>query len=315
MVPSHFSPGPFLMPVDTMSEPGPHCHKILLPPALSPCRHDIVCHGGVAILRDHMRSNRFAWHRHDQIQFLLVLGDAVCEAEWKTRDDEPVARRLCGDTVWTVPSGRPHALAWHRDAELIVLYCDPPWADSFGKSPKEVSVEPLANYVQHGPLVGELCRELCESCHDRNPRSDDVAALGFALATRLLDAHCVRFPQGPKRWNLVPAGMRRLLDYIDQNLAETLSIPVLAGLAGLSENYFSEVFRDHTGLTPQLYVTRKRIARAKELLRAGNYTVGEVAHLTGFSDQSHMDRRFRQSCGAPPSAWLPRDRRQGRRNG
>ncbi|MDR1281847.1 MAG: AraC family transcriptional regulator [Opitutaceae bacterium] len=102
--------------------------------------------------------------------------------------------------------------------------------------------------------------------------------------------------------------MRRLLDYIEQNLADDLSMPVLAGQANLSENYLSEVFRDHTGLTPQLYITRKRIARAKELLQTGNYTVGEVAHLTGFFDQSHLDRHFRQFCGVPPSAWLPRDR-------
>ncbi|MDR1283964.1 MAG: AraC family transcriptional regulator [Opitutaceae bacterium] len=296
------------MPANHTPDSAPHHpqSKIQLPDALHSWRQDVFYQGGVAVLRERLRSNQFAWHRHDQLQLLLVLGDAVGEAEWKNHDGEPIIQRLTGDTVWMVPPGQAHALDWSAEAELIVLYCDREWSNSFGKKLTDVSVEPLASYVQHNPLVGELCVELRQSCHDRNPRPDDVAALGLALATRLLRSHCAHFPQGPKRWNMLPASIRRLLDHIDQHLEEDLSTSVLAGLVGLSENYLSEVFRDHTGLPPQLYVIWKRIARAKELLPTGNYTVGEVAYLTGFSDQAHLDRHFRQLCGAPPSVWLSR---------
>ncbi|AHF92537.1 AraC family transcriptional regulator [Opitutaceae bacterium TAV5] len=297
------------MPANHTPESAPHHHpphNILLPAALHTWRKEVFCQGGVAVLREHLRSNRFAWHRHDQLQFLLVLGGAVCEAEWKTREDESIARKLTGETVWMMPPGRPHALRWHREAELLVLYCDRAWAERFGKIPTEVSVEPLAHYVQHGPLVAELCHELRNTCHDRNPRADDVAALGLSLATRLLGTHYAHSPRGPKGWNIMPGAMRRLLDHIEQNLSEELTVSVLARMAGLSDSYFSEVFRDHTGMPPQLYIVRKRITRAKELLRTGNHTVGEVAHMTGFADQTHMDRYFRQFYGIPPSTWLPK---------
>lgn len=280
--------------------------KIQLPDALHFWRQEVFHQGGVAVLREHLRSNHFAWHRHDQLQLLLVLDKAVCEAEWQTQETESVSQRLTGDMVWIVPPGRLHALAWPREAELIVLYCDLAWAGRFGPVPSEIAIEPLSSYLLHSPLVGELCWELRRSCHDRNPWvNDTAAALGLTLAGQLLGAHFKQIPKGPKRWAIVPASMRRLLEYIEQNLGEELPISELARMAGLSEHYFIEIFRDYTGLPPQFYILRQRINRAKKMLRTGEHTVGAVALSLGFFDQAHMDRQFRHFCGAPPSTWLP----------
>ncbi|EIP98780.1 DNA-binding domain-containing protein, AraC-type [Opitutaceae bacterium TAV1] len=241
-------------------------------------------------------------------------GGASCEAGWRTEEGRTVTRKLTGNGVWIVPAGRLHSLAWNRDAEMIVLYLDREWIRPFTPgSMTDVSVEPLSRYVAQAPLIGEICQEFHALCREENPLADHVTALGVVLATKLVSAHCGLFPRGPKCWAILPVPMRRLLDYIEQNLAGDLSTPALARVAGLSESYLGEVFRDYTGLTPQPYVMRQRVIRAKRLLRTGEHTVGEVAHLVGFSDQPHMDRHFREMCNAPPSAYLPQGRGNGRR--
>lgn len=260
-------------------------------------------------MSDRIQKNRFGWHRHDQIQILLVHGSGVCEAGWWTGAGETVTRELAGGSIWMVPAGRRHSVLWKREAEVVVLYLDKEWVQRFTSDPvTDVSVEPLSRYVARSPLTGGICREFRELCREENPPADYIASLGVMLATKLIGTHCTLFPRGPKCWAIAPAVLRRVLDYIEKNLAENLSVPVLAAQAGLSENYFGEAFRDYTGLTPQHYVMRQRVNEAQRLLRTGCYQVTEVAYMTGFFDLAHMDRHFRLILNAPPGAFLPRAR-------
>lgn len=276
---------------------------------MRPWRPAVFRQGGVAVLFGRIQHNRFGWHRHDQIQILLVPGSGTCEAGWWTRTGEIVTWELAGGGMWMVPADRRHSVLWKRETEVIVLYLDQEWAQRFTSDPvTDVSVEPLSRYVARAPLIGGICQEFRELCREGNFPADYIAGLGMTLATKLLGAHYTLFPRGPRCWAIAPAVLRRVLDYIEKNLAENLSVPVLAGQAGLSENYFGEAFRDYTGLTPQHYVMRQRVNEAQRLLRTGCYQVTEVAYMTGFSDLAHMDRQFRLVLNAPPGAFLPRVR-------
>jgi AraC-like DNA-binding protein len=48
------------------------------------------------------------------------------------------------------------------------------------------------------------------------------------------------------------------------------------------------------------YLTHVRLAEAARLLRLGGKTIAEIADLTGFCDQSHLDRRFKRAFGQTP---------------
>jgi len=96
---------------------------------------------------------------------------------------------------------------------------------------------------------------------------------------------------------------RQLVDYIEQQLAEPISLGQLAGLCALSEYHFARMFRTSFGLPPHQYVLTRRLAQAQALLRSGSMPLGEIALACGFSSASHFTNRFRQAMGATPGEY------------
>jgi AraC family transcriptional regulator len=97
--------------------------------------------------------------------------------------------------------------------------------------------------------------------------------------------------------------LRRLLDRIEADLGDRLSIDDLAREAGLSRYHFSRAFRAATGLAPHRYVLERRIARAKALLCDSDTAIAEIALCTGFSSQSHLTDCFRRWVGVAPGEY------------
>jgi AraC-like DNA-binding protein len=58
--------------------------------------------------------------------------------------------------------------------------------------------------------------------------------------------------------------------------------------------------------TPMRYLTRRRIERAQDLLRAANLTVTEVCMLVGFTSLGSFSSRFTQLVGQSPTAYRDR---------
>ncbi len=94
--------------------------------------------------------------------------------------------------------------------------------------------------------------------------------------------------------------LNRTLDYINQNLAKDLRLWELAQIAGLSPNYFCELFKASTGLPRYKYILRCRIERAKQYLRDPRVTLACAGAAAGFADQSHFTKTFRRIVGVTP---------------
>jgi AraC-like DNA-binding protein len=116
------------------------------------------------------------------------------------------------------------------------------------------------------------------------------------------------------RGGLAPWQLRRACEFIDGNLDGDPSISEVADRCGLSGSYFSRAFKRETGLTPHQWLIRRRIERAKELLRGGDVRLAEIAQICGFVDQSHFARVFVKSEGSSPGRWRRRHRREPRSN-
>jgi AraC-like DNA-binding protein len=90
---------------------------------------------------------------------------------------------------------------------------------------------------------------------------------------------------------------------MDRAYAEPLDLDALARQAGYSRYHFLRAFRDAYGETPRAYLTRRRIERAKDLLRAANLTVTEICYLVGFSSVGSFSARFAQIVGCSPTRY------------
>ena len=84
------------------------------------------------------------------------------------------------------------------------------------------------------------------------------------------------------------------------------SIVALARECGLSESHFARAFKTTTGLAPHQWLTRKRIAHARELLAQTSLDLAEIACACGFVDQSHFSRVFAQAEKQSPGRWRRR---------
>ena len=99
------------------------------------------------------------------------------------------------------------------------------------------------------------------------------------------------------------AAIQRVLQHIDMNLNQALTLSELADLAGLSIWRFATVFRQQVGISPHRYICRLRLACAQALIRQG-MPVASAASEAGFYDQSHLARHFKTVFGMTPGQYL-----------
>ncbi|MEM7670364.1 MAG: AraC family transcriptional regulator [Pseudomonadota bacterium] len=92
-------------------------------------------------------------------------------------------------------------------------------------------------------------------------------------------------------------------ELIDANLDQSLTMKDLAALVGVGEMAFAQDFKAATGRTPHQYVLARRVARAQELLVAGDMPLAEIAYACGFASQSHMTDVFREKLGVTPGRY------------
>jgi AraC-like DNA-binding protein len=110
--------------------------------------------------------------------------------------------------------------------------------------------------------------------------------------------------------DLVPH-LRRARDHMDRNYQLPLDLDQLAAVAGVSKYHLVRCFAATYGETPIRYLTRRRIERAQDLLRAANLTVTEVCMAVGFASLGSFSSRFTRVVGESPTAYRNRWAAQG----
>jgi AraC-like DNA-binding protein len=121
----------------------------------------------------------------------------------------------------------------------------------------------------------------------------------------LLDVY-QKFLKQKSRAKKVPAWAKELKeiiqDQIDTNL--TLSLKEISQSLNVHPAYLSREFSKYfSDLTFGEYIRKLRIEKATGLLNDSKYSLAEIAYLTGFSDQSHFTRIFKQHTGKSPAAY------------
>jgi AraC-like DNA-binding protein len=108
---------------------------------------------------------------------------------------------------------------------------------------------------------------------------------------------------GYTKGGLTPRTLERVRDYIKKNLADSIGLEILADITGLSRSYFAHAFKRSTGLSPHCFLMQCRLEHAQKLLTETNMPLAQIALASGFGDQSHFSRRFRQSIGLTPGSF------------
>jgi AraC family transcriptional regulator len=100
-----------------------------------------------------------------------------------------------------------------------------------------------------------------------------------------------------------PSTSRRILEFIRTNIATDLSISELAKVADMSPSHFARSFRGAFRTTPHDFIVQMRMELAKDLLRGNDFTLLDIAQLTGFKTQQHFSRVFARAIGVSPGRF------------
>ena len=93
------------------------------------------------------------------------------------------------------------------------------------------------------------------------------------------------------------------IEFIREFYNSDIRLEDLCKIANLSPYHFIRVFKGETGKTPHEYLMDVKIERAQELIEANEYTLGEIAGLTGFVRQSHFSAVFKKKIGVSPLVY------------
>lgn len=176
------------------------------------------------------------------------------------------------------------------------------------------SLELPERYDLIDPVMWAVCSRL-RACFLQGWPLDPIEAESLLLLlTSHLAVHYLK-AKAPRqtRLRLSLITLRRVNDYIDAKLNDTISIKELASQAALSPFQFIRAFKASTGLTPYEFVLCKRIERARCAIQLNQQTIAEAAALVGYKNTVHFRKAFRRYLGVNPSdivgsAWVLDDR-------
>ncbi|MEV6629934.1 helix-turn-helix domain-containing protein [Actinoplanes sp. NPDC051470] len=182
------------------------------------------------------------------------------------------------------------------------------FAEEFARSYPAVEVDPEPIYIRSGDVATsggvtsalDLTLSFIEEDHGM------TLARGVALGT-------VTYLQRPgeqaqqsmflSRCSTDDLVVRRVRNHVAGHLADDLSAPALAALAGVSERHLSRLFGAHLGRTPAQFVRRARTEAAAHLLTSTDLPVAAVARRCGFHTGESLRQAFLLEHGMPPSRY------------
>jgi AraC family transcriptional regulator len=231
---------------------------------------------------------------------------STCEQQWRHQSGNK-EQQAYGD-ITINPASCFVREKWDREVEFLEIYLS---SSFFSTTACEIldsdSVEILPRTVVRDPLIqsiGLTLKTELESRLKKNttfPSSIYVESAAHLLSVHLLKHYSTHKPVLRDYGNKLPDyKLKRVLAYIEENLDEEISLSAIANEVGMSQHYFSRLFKKSTGITPYQYVLKARIEQAKKLLLQSQLSIAEIALEVGFASQSHFTQSFKRFTGVTP---------------
>jgi AraC-like DNA-binding protein len=171
-------------------------------------------------------------------------------------------------------------------------------------------VRPISAKPDNDLLVRSAFEAMLDESRFRTAGSRTLAnTLMKACLVELLrhDLDQLQHPGGATSILLKPGVGRAVIAILSQPSAMH-TVASLASVACMSRSAFAKAFVETTGATPIEFLTRTRLAKARDLIAATEGSIESIALAVGFASRSYFSFRFRERFGEDPSAYRKRTR-------
>ena len=97
--------------------------------------------------------------------------------------------------------------------------------------------------------------------------------------------------------------IRKAQQYVQENVTQKLTVPVVAEAVGVSASYLTALFQKHLRLSPGEYIRRIKRQQSKQLIREGQMNFTQIAETLQYSTVHHFSRQFKQAFGLTPTEY------------
>ncbi|MUG99399.1 helix-turn-helix domain-containing protein [Scytonema sp. UIC 10036] len=256
---------------------------------------------GIYFEHHHQPDNDTCEHCLTMHTISVALGNISTE-RWF--DGKGESEKQTAGTIAIIPVDILHRCLWEEKIQFMFVSVDPLLLKRLGV---EVSasedIELIPHFAtQQDPLILGILLALKDELE--SIRSGDnlyVEQLRTTLVIHLLKKYCVKKTQIVKYSDGLPKyKLRQVIEHIHSHLNSDIKLAELARLAGISQYYFCQLFKNSLGISPYQYVIQQRVEQAKQLLRSGTIAICDIALMCGFANQSHLTKHFRKLTGMTP---------------
>lgn len=264
---------------------------------------------GILMTRWRQEASRTIDRAGDPNTTLLSIAVTATDVAIKIDDVTVHDGRMAAGTFHVVAPGQCLSATFRKPADFIRLHVPRRIHLALVASPPFHSQEaPSAARPVHDRVIEQLALSVVSAtCGDQFADRQFLDGIGVALLARTVTVLAARDGRCTRWQGLIPWRLQRVVDFIDAHLDAPLSLSDLAQAAGLSRMHFAAQFRQATGFRPHVFLTRRRIERAQDLLRHTKMPLVDVALSVGFQTQAHFTTIFRQFAGTPPGQWRRRE--------
>lgn len=291
--------------------------------ALSPCNtktnqlgRELVDHGTglfpVACYHDNLIEADVPWHWHDEWEFIIVSkGTAIISAEnikYQVKQGEgffintgilhsakPANNDIClfHSIVFhpRLVGGSIDSIFWHKYVNPLLI----------NTSLKYIYLDGSENW--HKKII-QVVESAWQNCvNEPFGYEFKVRASLSELIASLINYHPIVSHKPSEKAIRTNERIKIMLQYIQENYYEQITIPILASQAMISESECLRCFKNTIGTPPIQYLKQFRIQKAAELLTLTSYKISKISELCGFQDVSYFVKSFREIKGKTPTEY------------
>lgn len=245
-------------------------------------------------------------YAHTRHMLLVHNPNLIVQAERRFDERRQQEQFGGGKNIVIVPAMVGHQANWNQESPFTLLFLEPSRLIQVAyESVTAERVELIPQHAMHDSLIEQIGRSLATELEINQFNS----RLFADSLTTVLSIHLLRHYSSWQRslsevvGRLSKRDLRQAIEYINNNLAEDLTVSEIANELEMSQYYFSRLFKQSIGVSPYQYVMQQRIERAKYLLRSSALSVAAIASQVGFSNQNQFTIQFRKLAGTTPSGY------------